>query len=319
MTISGNLKGALVALTGFGIFAIHDALVKALGALYSPVQIVFFSVLLGFPLITLILIKDTSGVHLRPKHPWWVALRTIGVVITAVSAFYAFSVLPLAQTYAIIFCTPLIITILSIPILGERVGLHRWSAVLVGLFGVLVVLRPGTEPITIGHLAAFAASIGGALISIIVRRIGKDERSIVLLLYPMLANVIVMGAALPFFYRPIPLLHLGGLALVALLGVLAMSCLIAAYRAGEAVVVAPMQYSQILWAAGFGYVFFNESLDFYTLLGSAIIILSGLYILFREGRGGTSENTPVLQTRSRPETGTFPRISAMLRWREEQE
>ncbi len=314
-----NLKGALLALLGFGIFATHDVVVKFLGAFYAPMQIVFFGVLLGFPVITLMLLRDRAGESLVPRHPWWVALRSFGVVISGVSAFYAFSKLPLAQTYAIIFMTPLIITILSIPVLGERVGPHRWSAIVVGLVGVMVVLRPGEAALGLGHLAAFTAAIGSALTSIIARKIGHAERSVVLLLYPMLANIVVMGAALPFVYQPMPLLHFGGLVVIALFGMLAMLCMIGAYRNGEAGVVAPMQYSQILWAAGYGYLFFNETVDFYTLAGAGIIIASGLYILFREGRGGISLNRPVLRTKSRVETGTSPRISAILRRRKAHE
>ncbi|MHC0052224.1 DMT family transporter [Actibacterium sp. D379-3] len=307
-----NVKGALLALAGFAVFSTHDVVVKVLGAHYSPIQIVFFMVLLGFPLISLMLIRDASGESLRPRRPWWSLLRTVAVIVTGFSAFYAFSVLPLAQTYAILFATPLLITLLSIPILGETVRLRRWLAVIVGLIGVLVVLRPGQSALGAGHLAALAAAVGSAFASIIVRKIGQEERSVVLLLYPMIGNFVVMGAALPFVYRPMPIEHLGGLALIAGFALLAMLCMIQAYKAGEAVVVAPMQYSQILWATFYGYVFFGETLDAPTVIGAAIIIASGLYILFREGRGSVSENRPVLRTRTRPETGTYPRISTML-------
>ncbi|SMX46571.1 DMT family transporter [Actibacterium lipolyticum] len=311
--LGANAKGALLALAGFAIFATHDVIVKVLGAHYSPIQIVFFSVLLGFPLVLLMLIRDSSGGSLRARHPWWSAFRTVAVIITGFSAFYAFSVLPLAQTYAILFATPLLITILSIPLLGETVRLRRWLAVIAGLIGVMVVLRPGQSELGTGHLAALAAAVGSAFASIIVRKIGHEERSLVLLLYPMIGNVVVMGAALPLVYRPMPIEHLGGLALIAGFAVLATLCIIGAYKKGEAVVVAPMQYSQILWATLFGYLFFDETLDLPTAVGAAIIIASGLYILFREGSGSVSENRPVLRTRSRPETGTTLRIGALMR------
>ena len=209
--MGSNTKGALIALLAFAIFSTHDIIVKFLGASYSPIQIVFFSVLFGFPWMTLMLIRDTSSGNLLPRHPWWTALRTIATTLTGISAFYAFSKLPLAQVYAILFAAPLLITILSIPILGEQVRLRRWVAVLIGLCGVLVVLRPGAEPLTLGHLAALVAAVGGALASIIVRKIGKDERSVVLLIYPMMTNFMIMGAALPFVYQPMPMEHLGGI------------------------------------------------------------------------------------------------------------
>lgn len=308
-----NLKGVLNALVAFAIFSVHDVVVKFLGGQYSPFQIIFFSTLLSFPLITMMLMRDPTSGHLRPVHPWWIALRTLAGVVTGTSAFYAFSVLPLAQTYAVIFATPLLITLLSIPILGERVRLHRWMAVIIGLIGVMVVLRPGSTELGLGHLAALTAAFGIALASIIVRKVGREERSVVLLLYPMLANFIVMAIALPFVYKPMPIEHLGMIGIISLFGFVAGLLLIVAYKNAEAAIVAPMQYSQIIWAAVFGYWLFNESINLQTLLGVAIIILSGLYIVFRESKASISENTPVLRTRTRYEFGATFRISPFLR------
>lgn len=311
--MGSNAKGAVLALVAFAVFATHDVIVKQLGASYSAFQIVFFSVLFGFPLVTLMLIRDPNPGHLRPVHPWWTLLRTVATVITGATAFYAFGQIPLAQVYAILFAAPLLITILSIPILGETVRLRRWMAVITGLVGVIVVLRPGATELTLGHFAAMVAAFGAALASIIVRKIGQDERSVVLLLYPMLANFVLMGALMPWFYEPMPVLHLGGIAVMSAMAFVASALVIAAYKAGEAVIVAPMQYSQILWATIFGALFFDEFPDVWTAVGAAIIIGSGVYIVLREGGGTASDNTPVLQSRSRFETGTFPRISSLIR------
>jgi S-adenosylmethionine uptake transporter len=307
-----NPLGAALALLSFGIFATHDVAVKILGAHYSSIQIIFFSVVFGFPLVVVMLIRDRSDGNLRPVHPWWTTLRTAAAVVTGVTAFYAFSVLPLAQTYAILFATPLIITILAIPILGEKVGIRRGIAVVVGLFGVMVVLRPGDADLDLGHAAALTAALCSALASVIVRKIGADERAAVLLLYPMLANFVVLGAVLPLVYRPMPIEHLGLIGIIALFGFVAMLFIIAAYRRAEAVVVAPMQYSQMIWAAVYGALIFDESLDIYTILGAAIIIASGIYIVLREGTRKVSSNTPVLRTQARPETGVLPRVSSLM-------
>jgi drug/metabolite transporter (DMT)-like permease len=236
----------------------------------------------------------------------------LATTVTGLSAFYAFSVLPLAQVYAIIFAAPLLITVLAIPILGETVRLRRWIAVIVGLVGVFVVLRPGSTVLGLGHLAALAAAFGSALASIIVRKIGRDERNVVLILYPLLANFLIMGAMLPFVYLPMPMLHMGGLGLMSVLAFCASALIIGAYKSGEAVVVAPMQYSQILWATAFGLMFFDEVPDLWTALGAAIIISSGVYIVVRES-GSASENTPVLRSRTRMDTGTVPRVRYFFR------
>lgn len=306
-----NLRGVFFALMAFGLFATHDVVVKYLGGQYSPFQLIFFSVLLSFPLVMLMLMRDSTRATLIPVHPWWTALRTVAAMITGSTAFYAFSTLPLAQTYAILFAAPLLITIFSIPILGEKVGKHRLAAVFVGLIGVLVVIRPGAAPLGLGHLAALTAAVCGALASIIVRKIGRDERNAVLLLYPMMANFVVMACLMPIFYRPMPVEDLGLVGVIAVLAFTGGLCVIAAYKAGDAAVVAPMQYSQILWAAVYGAFFFAEMPDSWTIAGASIIIVSGLYIVLRESLSGISLTTPVLRTRSRAETGTSPRVSTM--------
>lgn len=307
-----NLRGALFGLLAFGIFSTHDIIVKYLGGTYSPFQIVFFSVLFGFPIVTFLLVRDEKRANLRPKHPWWIAVRTAASVVVGISAFYAFTVLPLAQVYAIIFASPLLITLLAIPMLGETVGWRRGLAVVVGLGGVVVVLQPGATDLTLGHGAALLAAIGGAIASLIVRKIGREERSVVMLLYPMIANFVLMGVAMPFYYQPMPGQDLAALAVISALALTASACLIIAYRSAPAVMVAPMQYSQILWAAIFGTLLFDEALDTPTLIGSGIIIASGIYIVLREDRGGGSSTTPVLRTRTRVGTPSALRIAPFL-------
>ena len=306
-----NLAGAATALMAFALFAAHDAVVKSLGGSYAPVQILFFSVTLGFPLAVVLLVRDPTDGTLRPRLPGWTLARTAATVVTGLCAFYAFSTLPLAQVYALLFATPILITVLSIPVLGEVVRARRWAAVLAGLAGVLIVLRPGAVPLTLGHGAAVLTACGAATAAVIVRRIGTAERAMVLMLYPMLANFALMGAMLPFVYRPMPGRDLAALALLAVLAFAASLMMIAAYRRAEAQAVAPMQYSQIVWAILYGAIFFDERPDALTLLGASVVIATGLYILVRESGLATSQR-PVARTRSRPETGTFPRIGALL-------
>lgn len=315
--MTNTLKGVFFALFGFVVFSTHDAVIKHLGGVYAPFQILFFSVLLSFPFATFMLMRDREADTLRPNNPRWVAVRTIAGVVTGAAAFYAFSVLPLAQVYAFIFAAPLLITVLSIPILGERVGLHRWAAVVLGLVGVLIVLRPGTEPLTPGHVAGLVAAFGSAMVSVITRKISRDERAAVLMLYPMMMNVVIMGSILPFVYQPMPVEHLGLLAIVALLGFSGGLCTIAAYRFADAAIVAPMQYSQIIWGSALGFLFFAETPDSATGIGATVIIVAGLYVVLRETFGGQSTNTPVLRTRTRTGAASSPNIGAMLRARTE--
>ncbi len=304
-TQNTTLRGLGFAFLGFAVFASHDALIKVLGGTYSVMQIIFFATLFSFvPMAVTILTDRTTG-NFLPHHPWLVLLRSALMVTSMVCAFYAFSVLPLAEVYSLLFAFPLFVTVLSIPILGEVVRIQRWAAVGVGLIGVLIVLRPGATDITLGHMAALTAAFCSALGSVLVRKIGNEERSAVLILYPMLLAIVVMSLMQPAVYQPPSLLHLAMMALVGVFSVIAQHLIILAYRAAPAGVVAPSQYSQIIWATLFGMIFFGERPDGWVAVGASVIIASGIFVVWRESRSNTtSANTPVLRVRSpRSDTG----------------
>ncbi|WP_439957618.1 DMT family transporter [Paracoccus albicereus] len=296
-----------------GLYATHDVVIKTLAQDYGSFQILFFASLLSFPMVTIMLLGDRTGGTLRPARPIWVAVRSGCVVLAGIGGFYAFATLSLAQVYAILFATPLLVTILSIPLLHERVGVHRWLAVIVGLTGVLVVLRPGARELALGHAAALMGACSSALASVIVRKLGNSERPVVLILWPMLGNFVLTGGALTLDYRPMTLGALALAGVIAGLGLAAGFLVITAYRTGEAAIVAPMQYSQILWATAYGWALFDERPDAATLLGAGIIIASGLYIVWREGAGGGSANRPVIGARMRAETVTAPKSTLLQR------
>ena len=307
---AGNVKGALLALLSMGLYSTHDVIIKLLGATYPALQILFFSALLSFPPLAVLLLRDPTHGTLLPRNPFWVGLRSLCIVASGVGGFYAFSVLPLAQVYSILFAAPLIVTVLSVPLLGEKVGLHRWLAVCAGLGGVLIVLRPGVTPLGLGHLAALMGATATALSAIAVRRLGRSERTVILLLWPMIGNFLLTGASLGFAYRPMELGDLALTGVIAVLGLAAGFLLILAYQAGEAANVAPMQYSQMLWAVGYGWFLFGERPDGPTVLGAGLIMASGLYILMRE-RLGASRLRPATRARFGGEAVTAPRWSLL--------
>ncbi|WCR09063.1 DMT family transporter [Paracoccus fistulariae] len=297
-----------------GVFATHDTIIKLLGATYPSLQILFFSSLMSFPLVSLILMQEKTPGTLRPHQPGWVALRSVCAMMSGVCAFYAFSVLPLAQVYAILFATPLLITLLSIPILGERVGFHRWLAVVLGLCGVLIVLRPGAgQALSLGHLSALCASLCSATAAVVTRKIGGSERPLVLLMWPMLGNLLLTGSALSLAYVPMQLPDLALAGMISVLGLIGGFLSILAYRAGEAAIVAPMQYSQMIWATIYGWFIFRERLDLPTVIGAGVIILSGLYIVWRERTRGGASNRPVIAARMRMDGVTTPKSTLLGR------
>lgn len=307
MAISASTRAYGFALMSFGFFSSHDAIIKALGVDYSVFQIIFFASLFAFIPLTVMMMADRNLDNYRPRHPWLIGARTALSLVGMSSAFYAFTVLPLSEVYALLFITPLLITAFSVPLLGEEVGLQRWLAVIVGLCGVLVVLRPGMQALEAGHIAALVSALTSSLAVIIVRKIGNDERSAVLILIPMISGIVVMGMLLPSVYVPVELPALGAMAAVGLLAVGAQISVIAAYRVAPSVaLIAPVQYTQILWATAFGVLFFDEFPDGWVAVGAAIIIGSGLFVVWRESK--RTSRGPVLRAANpRPDAGPSPK------------
>jgi S-adenosylmethionine uptake transporter len=274
-----NLKGALFALAGFALFSVADALVKNLGAAYSPVQIVGFVCLLTLPLIALLWLR--SPVSLRPVHPWLMGLRTLAMIGNGLLITFSFTVLPLAQVYAIAFTMPLLITLLAWPVLGDKITFAGATAILMGLVGVIVALQPGQVTPSIGHLAVVGGVALGAVHYIIIRLTGGVEAAVPMLLYPVSAQAIVTLLLLPSRYVPMPAADLALVAGIALAAFAATLLMIAAYRVAPPIVVAPAQYSQIVWAAVLGTFFFGEAMAFHTVLGMVLIAIAGLIVVAR--------------------------------------
>ena len=290
-------KGIFYAIGGFAVFALHDAIIKSL-AQYSVFQILFFAVLFSHVPFTFYLAADKQERNLRPVFPGWVLLRSAFMVGSGCFAFFAFSSLPLAQAYSLLFTMPMLITILAIPLLGEKVRLLRGLAILLGLIGVLVVLRPGAETLQPGHFAALAGAFCSAMSGVITRKIGSQERGATLILYPLIANILFTGVLLYFVYQPMPFADLVKMAAIGLLGIAGQYCIILAYRAAPAAIVAPFQYSQMIWAVFYGYFWFQNVPDRYVFMGAALIILAGLMIVWREASPGVSTRSPFLNTRN---------------------
>ena len=306
--MTDTFKGFVAALLAFAFFSSHDAVIKALGGTYPVFQIIFFSMLFAFVPVSMIILADKAIDNFQPHHPWLVLFRSVLAIVSMSCGFYAFTVLPLAEVYALLFAMPLIVTILSVPMLGETVRAQRWAAVVIGLIGVLIVLRPGMTQLTLGHFSALAAACSTALSSILTRKLGGEERSAVLILYPMILSMLAMSTTLPFVYVPVDLDHLGAMAAIGFMSVIAQLFMIGAYRAAPAAFVAPLQYSQILWATFFGALFFSETPDMYVAIGSLVIISSGMFVVWRESRENVSKRTPVLKTANpRFDTGPQPK------------
>lgn len=291
-TLSPNLEGALWMLASALVFTANGVLVKAL----AETGMSFFQIALaraGFALLAILPFVYLAGWRaLRTAYPGTHVIRAVCGAGAMLSGFYALSHLPLADVTAIGFTTPLFATILAILFLGETVRWRRWTATLIGFGGVLIMLRPGAllsgEGIALdGFLAALGMAAGIAVAVIMVKRLPKSEHQAVMLLWFCLASIaLAVVPAIQAWQNP-SLEQWLMLAGVGVIGVSGQSLIIRAYRAGEASFVAPFDYSKILFAMAFGFLFFAEIPEIWTLAGAAVIVASSLYIAQREVKLGT--------------------------------
>ncbi len=279
----------------FALFTVMDTTIKWLSAGYPVHELLFSNALFALVPVAVMTLRRGGLARLRTQRLHMHVLRGLLGMCGGFLAFYAYSQLPLADAYSMIFTTPLLITALSVPILGETVGWRRWSAVAVGFAGVLIMLRPGVAPIGIGSLAALGAACFSACAILLVRKLSATESTASIALYSNLTVVLVMATLLPFDGI---LPDFGDCLMMAasgLIGGTALLVLISAYRRAPAALVAPFQYSQMLWAILLGLLIWGDLPDPAKLLGGLIVAASGVFVVYREtalGRRPTASLHP---------------------------
>ena len=276
-------KGVLLGFMAFAAFAASDAFVKALRGTLPAYEAVFFGAALG--LSALPFIKSAGDrwhdVLRAQRQDLWL-VRAIASATGSIAAVVAFTALPMAEAFALIFLLPIFVTILSVLVLKEHVGWRRWSAVVAGFVGVLVVLRPGFRVLGIGHLAAIACGLSGAVSMIALRMAGPYEKRVTLYGAGMVGSMLVAGVLMLANFRWPDLDQWGLLLGYGLLAALGSVLLMLATQKAPANHVAPTQYSQMLWAVLLGYVVFHDHLDWPMAIGIAIILGAGLFTFVRE-------------------------------------
>jgi S-adenosylmethionine uptake transporter len=283
-TPNPTIKGVLLGFAGFAAYALSDAFVKLLRGSLPAYEAVFFGAVLGLTALPFIKTRDDrwrESVIARRRGLY--VVRALASSIGSTAAVIAFTALPMAEAFALIFLMPIFVTILSVLVLKEHVGWRRWSAVVAGFIGVLVVLRPGFRVLGIGHLAALVCGLPVAIAMIAMRVAGPHEKRITLYgagaVGPMLLTGVLMllqDFRWPDLHQWILLLGYG------LLAALAAVLLMLATQKSPANHVAPTQYSQMLWAVLLGYLLFGDGLDWPMAIGIAIILGAGLFTFVRE-------------------------------------
>jgi drug/metabolite transporter (DMT)-like permease len=279
---SSVLPGIGFAVLSYASFSTADAAVKMAGGRLSV--FVVATIVAAFGLLpVLVLALSNGGPRALVPRLWGLVLaRGALTAACALCAWKAFTLLPLADAYAILFASPILVTALSPWLLGETVGWRRWTASAVGFVGVLLMIRPDFATIGAGHGLALTAALLGALSFIVLRRIGPREPAAPVLLTVFLAILLVSA---PFAVASWSWPRWEELLLLATAGLLqgaGQAALVLATRHTPAAIVAPFQYSQMLWAVLFGALLFGDLPQPILFVGMALVVGSGLYTLWRE-------------------------------------
>ena len=302
--ISNNAGGIYCIVIGMAVITAQDAAVKWLSTDYALHQIMLTRAVIGLG-VALAILRVEGGLHLlRTRHPGWHVVRGLLLIVASIALLLAIAAMPLAEAVAIFFVAPLVITGLSVPVLGERVGIRRWAAVLVGLVGVIVMTRPGAELFNWIALLPVVAAVCYASMQMITRRLGTTD-SAGSMTFSMQAMMIIFSLAiglsigdgrfagsgsanLDFLLRAWIWPETGDLWLFAWCGFasgISSYFMSQAYRLGTAAAVAPFEYVALPMAMAWGFALWGDWPDSTAFAGMALILGAGIYTLRREHLG----------------------------------
>ena len=285
--------GIAFALTGMFGVSVMDALAKLLGEGYAVSQIILARNAIGVVAVLAFVILARRGFGgLRIQK---IPLLLLRIVFGLAAAFFFFTglrYLPLADAFAIAFTAPLLITALSVPLLGEKVGFRRWAAVVIGFIGVVIVVQPGTSSFQIEALLPLGAAFSYALTMIVSRRMTQDMTTSAIVFWSSLGAALLMSTLMPSQWRTPGLDDALLFLFMGLIGTLGMALITQAYRFAEASVIAPFDYSTLLWATLLGWLIWEDLPSPNVWLGASLLIASGLYILHRETRQRQPNGNP---------------------------
>lgn len=290
-TQDDNIKAGVAWMLLTTLFFVSlDAVAKHLVSSYPVIQVVWGRFLFHLILAALIL-GPRFGFLARSANLPLQIVRSILLFATTVLFFFGVRLLPLADASAIMFTSPILLSILAIPFLGEKVGPYRWAAIFVAFLGALVVVRPGTGVMGVGALLLLGCAFCNAFYQLITRQLRGTDGARTTLLYTALAGTVGSSLAVPLVWTPIAAGDWPLFAALGAFGCLGHFTLIKAFQAAPATVVAPFSYASIIWAILYGFMFFGDLPDLWTLVGASIIAAGGLYILHREQKRKAKETT----------------------------
>lgn len=288
-----RMRAVVLMLACVGVFSLMDAVLKTLSAHYPAFQV---AALRGGASLPFLLAWAAATIGLRPllRARWSLHLLrgALGIMMMA-SFVYALRTLPLSTAYAVFFVAPLMITALSVPFLREHVGPRRWIAIAVGFAGVLVVLRPGVGGIaSLAGGAVLLAALGYAVSAITVRVLARTDSTQAMVVWLMALMAVGAGLLAWPHWQPLQGAHLWLVVALGAAGALAQYLITEAFRLGEASLLAPLEYTALVWGVLWDATLWGVLPDGATWLGAAIIVASGLYLVRREGARAAAPSPP---------------------------
>jgi drug/metabolite transporter (DMT)-like permease len=282
--MSPRTTGILLMITAMVVFTLLDATAKHLVQTLPPAVAVFGRYVVATVLSLGVIMRGGGFGLFTTRYPALQALRGLLLTGSTILNFTAVVYLQLAQTAAIFFTVPLWVCALSVPLLGEHVGLKRWVAVAVGFCGVLIIMRPGTDSFHWAMLLSVASAFCGGVYNIVTRKVGARDRVETSLFYVSFIGAFAAAAPLPWLWQMPQGLQWLMLGFMGLAGSAGHFMLIQAHRLAPASALAPYMYTQIVWMILVGFVLFGDVPDFWTIAGAAIVVASGLFLFFAEAR-----------------------------------
>jgi Permeases of the drug/metabolite transporter (DMT) superfamily len=301
MAFSPNTRGALLMVLAMAGFTFNDALTKTLTSSMNVGQMMFVRGLMMTVLVYLFG-RKTGGLAPIRSVAQPMVLARVGLECGATILFLsALGMLPLSNVSAILQSLPLAVTVGAAIFLREPVGWHRWTAIVIGFGGMLLIIRPGPEGFSSASLLLLLCILCTAGRDLVTKKISAGVPSIMVTLLTAIAAVIIGGALIVPLggWRPMSASAVGTLAVAALLLVVAHQSIVMAMRTAEVSFVAPFRYTSLIWAVAIGIVFFGEHISLPVAIGAVIVICSGLYTFYRENKRKNAR--PIGQT-SRPGT-----------------
>lgn len=281
------LKGILLYIPAMAIVPLMDGIAKHLSTEMSVMQVSWARYFAHFAILLPIILIKHRPAQLIPSRPVLQLVRGGLLLVSTVCFFWAISLMPLADALAIVFVSPLVVTALSPWLLGETVGLRRWSAVVVGFIGACIIIQPGPEMFNSGALLALAAGTLYALYLIATRRLAGSAPPLVTLFYTALVGAVLLSLIVPFTWTTPNLEQIGWMASLGLIAAVGHFLVIKAFQMAPASLLAPYGYSEIVMATVVGYLIFGDFPGYWSWVGVSIVIASGIYVSVRERKSST--------------------------------